>query len=490
MQVEGSLSECYLRRREPSQTLSVICMKYLNICLSLCHAADQKTTSSVAPDDKNKKKKAAKKKTSKKEIDSAASPTTTASGQLAGLAKATGGLTVRIGKDEAPEDVIEWMLSRLPTHKPRKHYQIELLIDVSYSMENDLKRIRDKVEKIIVSAQAQLRQGGSVSIGIKFYVDEVVGEDGVLIHLEGSSALDSRTAGGNKKEILEARKGLDQIIEMFKVYDQYDEDKHDKQGVVQTIINTIAKLSTPVQTDKKPKIDINTYQGIEYHWEAAMATMKGEPWADSPEVEKVIFLITDEDDDGGRNIKVYKQEDVIAEAKRRGIRFELIMLPKHADGGCFTSDTTLRTSTGTITFGELAAMEDRGEDLPFLASFDESTSQIVYQRPTKLLRHPQLKSTLTYIKARQNDGSETTLTATDNHRLLTRKNGAMEWVKAGMVAAGDTLIDPDGEEYTALSLSFERGAFDVFNLSFNPAMPTYLVSSDGRSWFVAHNKKL
>ena len=145
---------------------------------------------------------------------------------------------------------------------------------------------------------------------------------------------------------------------------------------------------------------------------------------------------------------------------------------------------------GTITFGELAEKNHRGETLPAVASFDEATHTIVFQQPTKFLEHPLLETALMVFQAEEK-GEPTSLSVTTNHHLLLQRENKEIWDAAGTLHTGDLLVNPYGDAYHFQSAQVTEGAMTVFNLSFSqPATgmhPTYLVSEDGTHWIVAHN---
>ena len=225
-----------------------------------------------------------------------------------------------------------------------------------------------------------------------------------------------------------------------------------------------------------------------------MNALKGELWSPSHQTEKVIFLITDEDEDGGRNVKKYHLEDVIAEAKRKGVRFETILLIiNHADS--YFADTRLKTKDGkVVTFEEIGKRMDRGESLPEVAAFDEARKEVVWQKPKKLIRHTQPpKQIILNLTVKDGRGTEI-LKTTPNHRMLAEREGKQIWIKAGELRKDDRLINPDGESYLFDTSSMVRGALDTYNFSFganktNRYNQTYLVSQDGKNWFVTHSDR-
>lgn len=186
-----------------------------------------------------------------------------------------------------------------------------------------------------------------------------------------------------------------------------------------------------------------------------------------------------------------------------------IILPEDCEsgrggGGCFTGSQRLqRKDGGTISFAELAALQEANDGrpvttqvpLPELASFDESTRQVIYQRPRRVLVHPQLESALMYLRATARDGRTMDLEVTTNHHLLVARDGKSQWLAAGDLRAGDALVGPNGAQfaYEPNATRIESGARTVYDVSFGPKgatpYPNYLVSSDGQRWIVAHNKQ-
>ena len=216
--------------------------------------------------------------------------------QIADLARETGGHSTKTGTGGIANAIID----RLKTHEDKKlsHYQIMLIVDSSGSMQNSLEWLQIRLGNIYSFAKSQLKEGGEVSISVRYYVDKIYDDKGELVPLDGVEELERR-----KEADLKNPPGL--LKELF----ANQEVKEAQRG-----IDTITK---------------NLGGGIEYHWEAAMNAMDNEPWApelsDNEPVGKVIFLITDEGDDGGTNILNHTKDEVVAAARERGIRFEHIL---------------------------------------------------------------------------------------------------------------------------------------------------------------------
>lgn len=163
-------------------------------------------------------------------------------------------------------------------------------------------------------------------------------------------------------------------------------------------------------------------------------------------------------------------------------------------GFCFPGDAYLQKSNGSlINFKDLSVMANEGKELPEVASFDEESSSVVYQRPTKVIEHGMVNSTLLYLGLADDIGMITPLMVTANHQLLVDRNEERVWVPAGELENGDELVGPDGvyayEHSATLAI---QGSFELFDISFSTPdhslKPTFLVSPDGTFWFVAHNK--
>ncbi len=163
---------------------------------------------------------------------------------------------------------------------------------------------------------------------------------------------------------------------------------------------------------------------------------------------------------------------------------------------CFTADMLVKTQTGSVSFAQLQELVSQGKPLPFVASYDEQTGEVIYQQPVNLIDHGFVDTKLTTLSLIADDGEMTELTVTPNHKLLVDRNGSEVWVPVGELTDNDNVIGPDGEQ---LYVNWE-GSEEIltnealFNLTFAAAKtgmePTYLVSSDGDNWVVAHNMKI
>lgn len=163
---------------------------------------------------------------------------------------------------------------------------------------------------------------------------------------------------------------------------------------------------------------------------------------------------------------------------------------------CFPGSAYLLKEDGsTMTFGELAELSSSGLEIPAIASWSES-GQVVYQKPTAVIDRGIVNSELLFIGASDGVGSVAPLQVTGNHPLLVERGGAKEWVPAGKLADGDVLVSVGGEKY-----NFDRsttlvvmGGVHLYDVSFTTPegsfSPTFLVSSDGKTWYVAHNKMM
>lgn len=396
--------------------------------------------------------------------------------ELAELVRHGGGRVqtfyLNLPEDSENKTPAQLIRERLPIPEKKKYYQIEIVVDASGSMSDNVRDIAEKTDPIFKEAFKQLKKGGMVSIGVRFYVDDIYGRNGQVVPLDSIRDLEN------------PEQRADWIENIFNEVTEPEQAKEGLQKVAQRIQAT---------------------GGVyEFHWEALMNAVKEEPWGASPDVEKVLFLITDEDDDGGLNLKQYSQKDVALEANKRGIRLEVIQLEDARDGflplGCFPSDSTLRLANGgMITFGEMMGLHQMREafpglgiEFPELLSYNEETGERVPQTPEALIPHLNHYSTLLYLSAETMEGEPVTLEVTDNHPMLIERDGTQMWEAAGQLQTGDLLIGP-GETYYLFNREAtvaEEGARDVFNLHFPKGNhPNYLVSEDGVHWFIAHNRK-
>lgn len=167
------------------------------------------------------------------------------------------------------------------------------------------------------------------------------------------------------------------------------------------------------------------------------------------------------------------------------------------DGNCFPAETFVRTAAeNLLPLGTLGTMAASGQALPEIASYDERARAVVYQQPSKVIAHGVVDSAVLFLNVRDAIGRSVTLRVTAEHPLLVNRQGRTDWVAAGLLADGDLLVGPDGGSSTVdrSATTVIQGAFDLYNLSFaspdGVLEPTYLVSPDGETWFVAHNVKL
>ncbi|MDO8527631.1 MAG: HEAT repeat domain-containing protein, partial [Deltaproteobacteria bacterium] len=168
---------------------------------------------------------------------------------------------------------------RITLLETKKHYQIEFLIDASGSMSDNTEELKQSIAVIMDQAKKQLKEGGQVSFGVRFYVDG---------RFERAKPIDSIVQ-------LEAR-ALDKNFKTETEVKQTEDSMHTTLG-----------------------------GDIEDHWDQSMRALYQEPWAsEDADVEKVLFLLTDE---GGRVGKLeYTQQDVENESKEKGVRFEIIWM--------------------------------------------------------------------------------------------------------------------------------------------------------------------
>ncbi len=164
---------------------------------------------------------------------------------------------------------------------------------------------------------------------------------------------------------------------------------------------------------------------------------------------------------------------------------------------CFPGEALLKTRDGVISFEDLAEQQGQGLPLPMLASVDENTGQTVYQEPTGVIDHGFKEANFIHFALIDESGNDTTLTVTDNHRLLVLRDGKEMWLKAGDIdLKNDFLIGENGETFyiNDKKTKKEQTNDNLYNLSFTnkpefEGSHTYLVSMDGENWITAHNIK-
>lgn len=164
-----------------------------------------------------------------------------------------------------------------------------------------------------------------------------------------------------------------------------------------------------------------------------------------------------------------------------------------ACGGCFTGEMYLKLADGgIITFEEMARLYREGEELPKIASLDEGTGKIVYQRPDVFLDHGYMESTLMYLNVDSAAGEDVNVRITDEHPLLVEQGDGRRWIKAGELKEGDQVVGEDGASFTFDEVETQaiEGVMPLYDISFSEEPRNYLVSPDGKNWIVAHNKIL
>ncbi|GEM_PF-2271651 len=256
--------------------------------------------------------------------------------KLAELSKATGG---QVSEVKSPQDTSDAIKSRLTLPVPQKHYQVLFLIDASGSMQAHVEDLKSKVPELISYAKAQLKDNGQVSFAVRYYVDTTS---------ERPVPLDS-------ENVLEVRAKQQQNQPLTQPFPPRGEGKYTQQ-----------EANEAIKGLDKAIHHIETIAGsLEYHWEETVKAIDGEPWAlpSSPDIEKVIFLITDEPGDIGT--KRYTQQDAISKAKSKGIRYEIIMYKTEGMGGraCTPQDKpTLHAYNVTVDYGRPLTSEPANEE--------------------------------------------------------------------------------------------------------------------------------
>lgn len=176
---------------------------------------------------------------------------------------------------------------------------------------------------------------------------------------------------------------------------------------------------------------------------------------------------------------------------------------------CFTGNTSVPGIDGAkYTFRKLFTMQERGEALPLLASFDEAAQQIVYQQPVRVIRHD-VNPAKSFRMARLRLQSDVTrssapwfLTTTPDHRfnVMESVRHAWEWATAqtigGSIATG--LVDLGAPMSAALRglegtytarryTQFAQSKHPLFDLTMPAPHHNYFVG-DGTNFVLAHNK--
>ncbi|MDO8528105.1 MAG: hypothetical protein Q7T03_10535 [Deltaproteobacteria bacterium] len=380
--------------------------------------------------------------------------------KLEQLTKVTGGIL----QGDAPDlgtSMAEKILERIPIKIPKKYYQIEVLIDASGSMKDNVEDVKKNMVKIYSLAEKQLQAGGQVSIGLRYYVDDITGDWGRVVRLDSRNTMDMHSHGDTA--------WWENFVNPW------------KRSNVEAVRTGLQKIFDKIGDGS-----------LEFHWEASMSALKGEPWATENDVEKVLFLLTDEDEDGGANVKEYSLQQVIDTATAKGVRFEVILYTDLDLDGCFLGDTLLKTETGSITFAELNEKEERGEPLPAIGALDSQTGETRYQIPREVIRKIGHQSWLEFALTGQSGDS--TIRVTQTHRMLVQKEGQSVWVKAMEMQPGDLLINPSGKISELKSIRHIEDDAPYYNISFgitkaNGLKDAYLVSSDGKEWFAAHSRR-
>ncbi len=186
--------------------------------------------------------------------------------------------------------------------------------------------------------------------------------------------------------------------------------------------------------------------------------------------------------------------------------------PSPPAAGCFTADMSLRMQSGAlITFGEIAKIWQTNGQLPYVASYDTDHHAVVYQQPTRVLIHeniitpilrlplraaPNWFSWETWKNATMGAG-KSVMQVTPVHKLFIQRDGQEMWMRAGLLEAGDQLLNNDGDRYLVDESAYWYAwaavtAHTVYNLTFagpTPHVPTYLVCTDQSHCLIAHNNK-
>ena len=162
--------------------------------------------------------------------------------------------------------------------------------------------------------------------------------------------------------------------------------------------------------------------------------------------------------------------------------------------GCFSGDTFLRLQDGrTITFEDYAAKYKDDSERPAVACYDPNGKGVIYQRPTKVLVHPESEhESMIDLQCLNEKGIplNTPLKVTAFHPFMV---GIDQYVRTGDLLDGVGLVTLDDS-----SCFFNEGLTGpgetqsaVYNLSFTTengeSTPVFFVSSDGNTWIGVHN---
>jgi hypothetical protein len=150
----------------------------------------------------------------------------------------------------------------------------------------------------------------------------------------------------------------------------------------------------------------------------------------------------------------------------------------------------------SIPFEQFHNLYGQGEEIPEVASWDVEAKRIVYQRPIKILAHPNSEwENMIDLQCNTQDGQtlNSPLEVTDRHELLTGFFDS-QWPRVLDLYDQTPLVTSAGLCFFNDSLT-RSGAPQsvVYNLSFTSTsgnedlIPNFLVSPDGIHWLVAHN---
>lgn len=168
---------------------------------------------------------------------------------------------------ESPKNLGERLDQLLDIKKKRA--QIVLLIDTSESMSSHIERTRDRIRSFMDTAIKNLPPDSKVSFGVWYYVDQTINRYKPLLSEEAMEK------SSPKIEAAEAIRAVDQAL----YYTQ------------------------------------RVGGSIEYTWEVLAQAVEKEPFSSSEDVEKKIFILTDERGDVGR----YSFSDAMQMAEQKKI---------------------------------------------------------------------------------------------------------------------------------------------------------------------------
>lgn len=154
-------------------------------------------------------------------------------------------------------------------------------------------------------------------------------------------------------------------------------------------------------------------------------------------------------------------------------------------GACFSGQMNVMLKDGgTMRLGQLAYLNENGQELPEIASFDTEARKIVYQRPSGVVTH----STSGLLNLGF-EGERSSLEVTGNHPMLVRRNGLEGFIPVQQIQQGDCLVSPLGEcaQYQSGKTFMSQGTDSLYDISM-PVIHNFLICTTDDKCYVGHNK--